>query len=34
MGIDREIASLEQKLTEVGAWEERLAELGRLLGRT
>ena len=31
MGIDREIATLENKLAEVGDWEKRVKELNGLL---
>lgn len=32
MGLDREIASLEEKLAEVDKWEKRVKELDALLG--
>lgn len=32
MGIDKEIAALEEQLAEVGNWEKRLKELNVLLG--
>lgn len=32
MGIDREIVTLEGRLAEVGAWEQRVHELDGLLG--
>jgi ATP-binding cassette subfamily D (ALD) long-chain fatty acid import protein len=31
MGVDREIITLENKLAEQGAWEQRLKELDALL---
>lgn len=32
MGLDREIANLEQKLSEVGAWENRVRDIAKELG--
>jgi ATP-binding cassette subfamily D (ALD) long-chain fatty acid import protein len=33
MGVDREIATLEDKLAEVDQWERRISELNELLHR-